>query len=143
MKKLIFLPIVFIFLLSFINCDKKSVDPGHPPVLSDLSAPDSIQRNSPDIHYIFVTVYDPDGLENIDRVFFRVTKPDGSHKPDSIPLRDDGQYGDSIANDSRFSVGLSTYHDTTSQLGDYIFKFYAIDKQGNASNNPQVTVTEY
>jgi hypothetical protein len=143
MKKSIFLPIVFIPFLIFISCEKKVVEVRYAPVLYDLVAPDSIQRNSPDIHYVFVSVYDPDGPDDIDSVYFRVTRPDGSLKPDPIPLRDDGQYGDSTADDGRFSVGLSTYNDTTSLLGNYIFTFYAKDKQGDMSNNPRVTVTEY
>jgi hypothetical protein len=144
MQKRIILPIVFLLFISIFSCTRteKVVEVRYAPVLYDLASPDSIQRNSPYIYYVFVTAYDPDGLQDIDSVYFRVTRPDGSLNPNILKMRDDGQYGDSVANDGRFSLGF-TSGDTASQLGIYIFKFYAKDKAGDVSNSPQAEITEY
>ncbi len=109
------------------------------PVLFDLAAPDSIQRGSPFPAYIFVSVYDPDGLDDVSAVYFEVTKPDSTAGENAVALRDDGQYGDSISGDGRYSVGILS--STDNQQGTYIFKFTAEDSQGDVSNHPEANVT--
>ena len=141
MKKLIFLPIVFISLISFITCDKKSVDVGKAPFLSDLSAPDSILRDSTVVGYIFISADDPEGPENIDSVYFQVTKPDGSTNGWLFRMYDNGQAGDSVSGDGRYFYLLTT--SPANQLGTYTFTFGARDKEGNVSNHPQANITMY
>jgi hypothetical protein len=144
MQKKIIIP-VFIILLIIFSCTRteKIIQVQYAPVLYDLAMPDSIQRNSPYIYYVFITAFDPDGLVDVDSVYFRVTRPDNSVNPNPIIMHDDGLYGDSLAYDGRYTVGLRTYGDTTSQLGQYVFEFYAKDKQGNNSNHPLATIIEY
>jgi hypothetical protein len=143
MKLRIILPIAVLSILSIISCSKKVIEVRYAPVLYNLVAPDSVERGSSDIYYMFVSVFDPDGLSDVDSVYYQVTKPDGSTNGKTYKLRDDAQFGDSVANDGRFTLGILTWGDTTSQLGNYIFKFSARDKDGNVSNHPQATITMF
>jgi hypothetical protein len=138
MKKRIIPPIVFIILSFVVACDKHN----DPPTLSDISAPDSLAKGSTDSAYISITAIDPDGADDIDLVYFIVTKPDSSSSGYHFAMNDDGLLGDSTANDNRYSTGILA-PSGSAQTGDYIFKFYARDKHGNKSNNPQVTITAY
>ena len=142
MQKRLILPFLLIIIIIALSCTKKVVEVRYAPVLYDLVAPDSIQRGSTDIYYIFVTVYDPDGLSNVDSVYFIATRPDSTSNGLHLGLRDDAQFGDSVANDGRFTLGIRA-GDSNSQLGNYKFTFYARDKQGDISNTPQAIVTEY
>ena len=137
MKKTIIQPLLAISVLAFFSCtkEKKVIEIHYAPVLYNLDAPDSVERGSDLVYYMFVSVADPDGLGNIDSVFYKVTRPDGSNNPRAYLLRDDGQMGDSVANDGRFTNGIYTFGDTSSQLGDYIFDFQATDNQGDESNH--------
>jgi hypothetical protein len=144
MQKITLPAITLIIFLSLFSCtrDKKIIQVRYAPVLFDLVAPDSIQRASPYIYYLFINAYDPDGYDNIDSVYFRVLRPDSTLNENIFSMRDDGQYGDSVAADSRFTLGIRA-GDSTSQLGDYIFTFYARDKDGDESNHPAAIITEY
>lgn len=142
MKIRIILPIAIISLLFVISCTKKVVEVRYAPVLYDLVAPDSIQRGSTDIYFLSVNAFDPDGLTDIDSVYFTSTKPDGTSNGAHYYMRDDGQPPDSVAADGCFSQGIQAGN-AQSQLGDYIFKFYAKDKDGNESNHPQAIITMY
>jgi hypothetical protein len=102
-----------------------------------------VQRGAADTSYIFLSAYDPDGLGDIDSVYYQVTKPDNTTNGHTFRLHDDGQAGDSVAGDGRFTGGLYTYGDNSSQLGNYILKFSAIDKNGDESNHPQATINFY
>jgi len=133
--------IVFVFLMA-CEREKKIVEVRYAPVLYDLAAPDSIQRNSPFVYYLFVSAFDPDGYDDIDSVFFRATRPDSSLNPVAFVMHDDGQLGDSVALDGRFTLGI-TAGDENSQLGEYIFRFTAHDMQGNESNHPETIVIQY
>jgi hypothetical protein len=138
MQKKIIPPILILLISLIVACDKKN----DPPTLSDVSAPDSMAQGSTDTAYISITAIDPDGADDIDSVFFIVTRPDTTSSGIHIPLNDDGQLGDSTANDNRFSTGILAPSSSV-RSGDYIFTFYARDKHGNKSNNPQVTITAY
>jgi hypothetical protein len=133
--------IAFIFL-SACEREKKIVEVRYAPVLYDLAAPDSIQRNSPFVYYLFVSAFDPDGYDDIDSVFFRVTRPDSSLNPVAFVMHDDGQLGDSVSLDGRFTLGITAGNDS-SQLGEYIFRFSAHDMQGNESNHPETILIQY
>jgi hypothetical protein len=137
--------LIFSIILSslvVIACEKKVVEVRYAPVLYNLAAPDSIPKGSPSIYYLFISAFDPDGLDDIETVYFISTRPDSTSSGSQYPLRDDGQFGDSTANDGRFSLGIQAPADTA-QSGDYIFTFYAKDRQGNNSNNPAAVVTAY
>lgn len=138
MHKRIIPPILILLLSIIAACDKKN----DPPTLSDVSAPDSLAKGSTDSAYIFITAIDPDGANDIDSVYFIVTRPDSTSNGYHFPLNDDGQLGDSTANDNRYSTGILAPA-SSAQTGDYIFTFYARDNHGHKSNNPSVTITAY
>lgn len=112
------------------------------PTLSNAIGPDSLQRGSLDPAFIFIDAYDPDGLGDIDSVYFIVTRPNGSSNGIHFPMYDDGTSGDSVAGDGTYSTGIQA-PDSSSQLGDYIFRFYSFDLEGNNSNNPEIIITAY
>lgn len=134
-------------LIMLIACgDEKTntiVEVRYGPVLYDLTAPDSLLKGSPVISYIFVNAFDLDGLDDIDSVYFVSTRPDGSSNGNRLYMFDDGQtYDDSVALDGRYTIGIQS-PDTSSQSGDYIFRFYAFDRQRNPSNTLEKIVTAY
>jgi hypothetical protein len=138
MKKLIFLPIVFILLISYFACDKHN----DPPTLSDISAPDSLMQGDTLLYSISILATDPDGRDDIDSVYFVVTRPDSTSNEIHFAMHDDGQNGDTTADDGRYTLGIQA-PGLQNQSGDYIFTFYARDKHGNKSNNPSVIITAY
>ncbi|MEE8417963.1 MAG: choice-of-anchor X domain-containing protein [candidate division Zixibacteria bacterium] len=116
---------------------------GDKPILFNPIGPDSLEKGSPDIYYIFINAYDPGGLADIDSVYFIATRPDGSSNGIHQYMYDDGStYEDSVAEDGRYTIGIQA-PDTTSQSGDFVFTFYALDKDRNPSNNPEIVVTAY
>jgi hypothetical protein len=139
-RKILYAAVLISGVLGF-SCtkEKRILDVRYAPVLYDLVAPDSVERGATLPAPIFVSVYDPDGLGDIDSVYFDVTKPDGSPGSTGIKLRDDGQFGDSSAGDGTYSVGITSSVDN--MPGDYIFRFSASDKQDNPSNHPEAIVT--
>jgi hypothetical protein len=140
------LAILFIFII--ISCEKKVVEvrydplPFHFPVLYDVAAPDSLEKGSPDTSLVLISVFDTDGPDNVDSVYFIVTRPDGSSNGLHLDMHDDGINSDSVAGDGRYTLGILA-PTPQNQSGDYIFTFYAFDMQGNESNNPQKIVTAY
>lgn len=119
--------------LSFPMIRTLSVDlPNLPPVLSNLMAPDSISRRFASGFALSVQVTDPQGLADVERVYFNSTKPNGyasSNNP--FALEDDGGEGDDVAGDGVYTevIRISAEVDT----GSYIFEFYAEDIAGLTS----------
>jgi hypothetical protein len=112
-----------------LNCSKNE-DPG----IYDLVAPDSVQNGWPDSSYMFIKVRDPQGLNNIDSVYYVVTRPDGTSNGIHRPGHDNGQIGDSVAMDGVYTFDFSTPYVPSLQTGDYMFRFLARDNDGNESN---------
>ncbi len=112
------------------------------PTLSNIVAPDSLQRGSPDTSYIFIDAFDPDGLADIDSVYFLVTKPDGTSNGIHQYMRDDGIAGDSTASDGTYTLGILA-PTMANDPGEYIFRFYSFDLDGNNSNVPEKIITAY
>lgn len=145
MLKAIILSGILLGILFLGSCEREKtiVEVQYAPVLYDIIAPDSLQKGSVQISYIFVSAFDPDGLDNIDSVYFISTRPDGSSNGIHQYMYDDGStYEDSVAEDGRYTIGIQA-PDTTSQSGDFTFSFYALDKDRNPSNNPEIVVTAY
>lgn len=115
---------------------------GDKPILYNPIGPDSLEKGSPDTSYILVNAYDPDGLDDIDSVYFQVTRPDQSVNPLHFYLHDDGEYGDAMGGDGVYTLGILA-PSQSSQSGDYTFIFYALDMDGNRSNNPEIVITAY
>ena len=103
-----------------------------PPVLSELSAPDTVSRSSGEIFVLSVKVTDPQGSADVSQVYFNTFKPDGSPSSGNpFSMRDDGQGGDAIANDGIYSLGISI--SASNATGNYRFEFYAVDYSGAVS----------
>lgn len=103
------------------------------PILSDLIAPDTLQRPSgigADTlrqSFLQLRATDPNGQCDIESVFFNSFKPDGSPSTGN-PFRmyNDGTNCDTIPNDSKYSLCIYIHH--TAQLGTFTFKFNAKDR---------------
>jgi len=104
--------------------------PNEPPVLSNLNAPAVVSRNLGEPFAISIEVDDPQGLDDIERVYFNVTKPDGEPSGGN-PFRmyDDGdtvENGDEIAGDGIFTILIVI--SPSNDAGTYQFDFYAEDR---------------
>jgi len=103
-----------------------------PPVLSELSAPDTVSRSSGQSFVLSVKVTDPQGLGDVSQVYFNTYKPDGAPSSGNpFFMRDDGQGGDATAHDGIYSLGISI--STQNATGNYRFEFYAVDYSGAVS----------
>lgn len=114
---------------------------GEPPVLLEVSAPDTVSRPLPGepatLLLMTATVTDPDGLANINEVeFWNVTNPNLR-----FPMFDDGRFdesGDETAGDGIYTAVVrieSTNQPTTNTLA-----FQASDRSGLLSNVIEKTV---
>jgi hypothetical protein len=107
------------------------------PVVDSVSAPDSLKINQGGTVTTVLTafVHDQFGLNDIARVYFNVTKPDGtpaSSNP-NIMYNDGGASGNSgdvdpVANDGQYTLGISLPSGTSK--GTYIFTFYGVNRSG-------------
>lgn len=122
--------VILIFGLFYTGCS--SPNKNENPEVYDLIALDSLIRGFPDIAYIFISVRDPQGLDNIDSVYFTTTKPDGSPGQAISYMHDDGIDGDSVEADGIYTVGI--WSDTTNDTGNYVFHFTAMDKDNHQAN---------
>jgi len=131
--------LIFILIASiFWSCSGQN----HPPMLAGASAPDSLAKGDTLSYYIFISAFDPEGPDDIDSVYFVVTRPDGTPNPTHFGMHDDGMGGDSVAGDNRYTQGIQAPA-PQNQSGDYIFTFNAFDKDNNKSNNPHVIITAF
>lgn len=109
-----------------------------PPVISNLSVPDTAFIGSTiQLIYISIDVYDQNGLNDIEMVYFNSFIPPNGNPSQSNPFKlyDDGKadHGDLVAGDGRFStiVQLPTQGVTT---GQYRWEFEAKDRGKKLSN---------
>lgn len=111
---------------------------GLKPILSNLIAPDSLQRPISGYNIVFlrVTATDPVGACNIKWVFFNSYKPDGSGSGGNpFAMYDDGDslnHCDQIVHDGNYSLCIAI--DNQAQLGSYTFKFNAQEWSGALSD---------
>jgi len=104
-----------------------------PPFFLDLTAPDTLSASSTDTAYIFLTVDDPQGLEDIDSVWFLSYRPDSTTSGTRYYLNDDGIEADTIAGDGIYSIGITSFG--ASPLGKWRFEFRARDIHGALSDS--------
>ncbi|MCR4439721.1 MAG: hypothetical protein QHJ34_10145 [bacterium] len=127
-----------------------------PPMLSQLSLPDSVTKPASGVIFVPITVAasDPQSLTDIKRVGFTSQKPDLSYANGGqpVPMVDNGlpfdplvsqAYGDQVAGDGVYTFTLVVYADQEAskwdprgspiQQGWYTFTFQAEDKVGNTS----------
>ncbi len=112
----------------------------YPPVISNLSMPDSIKRS---VYFVFsLKASDKNGLSDIKEVYFELFRPDGSivysntsSKDTKFPMFDNGDTqnsGDKIAGDGIYS--LKNSFSTNAPVGSWRFEFHAVDKSDSLSN---------
>jgi hypothetical protein len=112
------------------------------PQFVSLDVPSTIIRPSSGstIVNFFATVSDPDGLSDVDSVYFRNLS---SSNPTNFLMYDDGDrtgHGDVVAGDGTYSRTLSI--DATTSLGAKDFRFFVVDKAGaRAEQARTITIT--
>ena len=111
----------------------------NPPEILDTANPDTvvIPSNQDDIRNVrfMAEVVDPEGQDNIDRVFVDIVTPSGSLAGgEPFSMYDDGQpeSGDSVAGDSVYTSTFSINANNNPQ--DYTLRYYAFDKTGLGSD---------
>ncbi len=97
----------------------------HPPILSNLVAPDTVYRSLQMPFAVSVQATDPDGLYDI----LSVTMT--NEKNNAFSLHDDGTSGDKTSGDGIFTQVFSFPPDQ--QLGSYVFTFKAVDRSNESS----------
>jgi hypothetical protein len=112
-----------------------------PPVISNLSIPDTMSRGN---QFTFsIQVDDPNGLNDVPReggAFYKLYNPDGEQMENSqgfteFPMFDDGNSannGDETADDGIYTVAL--YFPNAVDTGIWKFEFFARDKADSLSN---------
>ena len=123
-------------------------DPGDPPVIDEIVAPDTVQRpavGQPAVTLpLIAVVSDPDGLTDVEKVeFWNVNTPNNRFE-----LCDDGggqpcggasDSGDETAGDGRFT--LTVFIASTNAPGTNTFVFQAIDRAGLRSETAEKQIT--
>jgi len=118
------------------------------PDYSDLSVPSQITVPAEPDEYarelITIKVEDPEGLADIDQVYFYSLKPDLTFANSGQPIQmwdnglpfniysSGGEVGDAVAGDGIYSFTLVAWGDTSrTMLGEYKLTFHITDKAGN------------
>lgn len=118
------------------------------PSLFAIESPDTLQRQIALPVLVRLNVSDPQGVEDIDSVYFKFLKPDGSFGASAesaegtdfkeggfhFLLFDDGnaEIGDLVSGDGRYSYSFPIRGDAL--LGTYTFFFFSRDRAGNLSD---------
>jgi hypothetical protein len=106
------------------------------PLISNTNIdPDTLIVADTTLIQISVKAEDQNGLNDIERVYFIVTRPDGSSNNTKVDLYDDGKitdHGDQTAGDGIFSLKIQV--DQNNMKGSYRFEFQAIDRGKKLSN---------
>lgn len=115
-----------------------ATDNNEPPQVSNLIMPDSIKLDDP--FEFSIEAKDPNGLVDINRVYYELYRPDGTLVENSqgiskFPLSDNGdtdETGDLTAGDAIFTMKLM--FPAGQQVGEWRFEFTAEDNTGLLSN---------
>lgn len=107
-----------------------------PPFISDaLIDPDTIIVTTSQVILTSLKVSDPNGLSDIDKVYFMVYRPDGTTNGLQNLMFDDGNvslHGDQVAGDGIYSLIIQIT--SSNAKGTYRFEFTARDRGGASSN---------
>jgi hypothetical protein len=109
--------------------DNRTVN--YAPVVSDLLMPDTVAAKS--AFTFTLKAADKNGLSDIKKVYFTITKPDSTVSTD-IAMHDDGdpKFGDATSGDGIYSYSSNF---TESVIGQFrVFTFWAEDNSGSVSN---------
>lgn len=130
--------IIFIVILNGACENENPVTPENfPPVLSNLSAPDTIKTGIGESAIFSVKCVDENGSEDIDSVSFKIISPNSQIITSGI-MHDDGNYadhGDNVPGDGKYSIRLILNIDQ----GNYRFIAQASDRSHLKSNEIQAT----
>jgi hypothetical protein len=111
-----------------------------PPVLSDITAPDTVSRSTSPPFLLAVQVTDPQGPDDVKIVFFNSTKPDGTPSGGNpFLMYDDGTEGDQQTDDGLYSREVWITPDVDTGL--YRFDFLAKDYAGEMSDTLSHIIT--
>ncbi len=163
MGKSIVATILAILVLVFLwQCDgddhgtNPDADNNEPGKILWVEVPDSIQvppEGTFNKALVKAAVEDPDGLSDVDSVYFYSRKPDGTlaNNGHPLPMVDNGQpfnisnpwvdAGDEKAQDGIYS--LTIIIDNQAQVGRYYFTFYMRDKAGHLSESVVDSIEVY
>ncbi|MFO7891583.1 MAG: hypothetical protein R6V04_14740 [bacterium] len=109
-----------------IVCEIFITIPNAPPSLSNLTAPDTLSRNTSQSSLLSVEVCDPQGPGDINIVFFNSFRPDGTASlSNPVLMNDNGDNGDITPDDGVYSCGISI--NSSVLLGNWRFEFMARD----------------
>ncbi len=106
-----------------------------PDIANTVVEPDTVVVNAPTVIFTSVEASDPNGQNDILKVFFIVYNPDSSTNGSELELFDDGNiddHGDLVSGDGIYSRLIQI--NETNQKGTYRFEFQAIDRGGKSSN---------
>jgi hypothetical protein len=106
-----------------------------PEIANSVVDPDTAVVTAAIVIFTSVEASDPNGQNDILKVFFVVYKPDSSTNGNELELYDDGNiddHGDLIAGDGIYSLLIEV--NATNDKGTYRFEFQAIDRGGKSSN---------
>lgn len=106
------------------------------PVISNsIVDPDTVVVTTTTLILTSVQAYDQNGLNDIEKVYFVVYRPDGTTNGNQNILYDDGnltEHGDETAGDGIYSLLIQINQSNTK--GTYRFEFRAKDRGGKLSN---------
>lgn len=160
-RTLLVLILILSAVLLLASCNKdagtnSSENNNSPGKILWVEVPDSIQIPSEgSFHKALVkaAVEDPDGLNDVDSVYFYSRKPDGTlaNGGHPFPMVDNGkpfninnpwvEAGDEKAGDGVYS--LTILMDAKAQVGRFYFTFYMRDKAGHLSESVIDSVEVY
>jgi len=106
-----------------------------PEIANTVVDPDTVVVTAPTVILTSVEASDPNGQNDILKVYFIVYNPDGSTNGNELELFDDGNiddHGDLNAGDGIYSLLIQV--DQTNEKGTYRFEFSARDRGGKQSN---------
>jgi len=125
----------------------------------NISVPDSIEKPALPTEYnrklITAKVNDPQGLTDIDSVYFFSLKPNDSlaNNGNPFPMVDNGNpfdisdpwnnAGDEDAEDGTYSLSILIFGDPETLLGKYVFSFYMRDEVGNLTEVSKDSIIVY
>ncbi|MFQ5601855.1 MAG: choice-of-anchor X domain-containing protein [bacterium] len=102
-----------------------------PPEIVQVQLPTIVYVDSSYQFQISVTVFDTEGLNDIQHVLYQFFPPSYPVPTREDTLRDNGLDGDRKAGDGTFTAILSS--DIIQVAADYFFRFFATDKSANRS----------
>ena len=106
-----------------------------PVIFNAMIEPDTLVVIDTTVIQISIEADDQNGLNDIERVYFMVYRPDGSSNNIKVDLFDDGDvqdHSDQTANDGIFSLKIQV--DQNNIKGNYRFEFQAVDRGQKISN---------